>query len=108
MDSLAISAGVEAFKDQEYFEQTCQKVMSSRERLTAELVELGFHVLPSAANFIFVQHPEHDAEQLALGLREKGVVVRHFKHDRINQFLRISIGTPEENQQFLTVLDGLV
>lgn len=108
MDSLAISAGVEAFKDQDYFEKTCRKVMASREQLTSELIELGFDVLPSSANFIFAKHSEHDAEQLALDLREKGVIVRHFKHDRINQFLRISIGTQEENQQFLTILDGLV
>jgi len=108
IDSLSISAGLESFNDQDYFEQTCQKVIRSREWLTTELIELGFDVLPSAANFIFATHPDHDAGHLALGLREKGVIVRHFKHERINQFLRISIGTQEENQQFLTVLDGLV
>jgi len=108
MDSLAISAGVEAFKDQAYFEQTCQKVINSRERLVSELSELGFNVLPSAANFIFAKHPEYDAGELVLGLREQGVIVRHFKHERIDQFLRITIGTQEENQQLLTVLDSLV
>jgi len=108
MDSLAISAGVEAFKDQDYFEQTCQKVIQSREWVVSELTGLGFNILPSAANFIFAKHPQYDAGEIALGLREKGVIVRHFKHDRIDQFLRITIGTQEENQQLLTVLDGLV
>jgi len=108
LDSLAISAGVEAFKDQHYFEQTCQQVIASREWLTAELSDLGFEILPSAANFIFATHPQQDAGELALALRGQGVIVRHFKQDRIKQFLRITIGTTEENQHFLTILDGLV
>lgn len=108
MDSLAISAGVEAFKDQTYFEQTCQKVINNREWLNSELMELGFEILPSAANFIFARHSEYDAKELAVGLREKGVIVRHFNHDRIKQFLRITIGTQEENQQFLSIIDTLV
>ena len=108
MDSLAISAGVAAFEDQDYFEQTCQKVIVSRDWLMTELSELGFEILPSAANFIFAKHPRYDAGELALGLRQQGVIVRHFKHERIDQFLRITLGTQEENQQFLTVLDGLV
>jgi len=108
MDSLAISAGVAAFEDQDYFEQTCQKVIVSRDWLMTELSELGFEILPSAANFIFAKHPRYDAGELALGLRQQGVIVRHFKHERIDQFLRITLGTQEENQQFLMVLDGLV
>ncbi len=108
MDNLAISAGVESFKDQRYFEQTCQKIIDSREKLIVELTELGFTVLPSAANFVFARHADYDASELALGLRKQGVIVRHFKHDRIDQFLRISIGTQEENQKLLTILDGLV
>ncbi len=108
LDSLAIKAGVEAFKDQAYFEQTCQKVIQSREWTITALKELGFKVLPSSANFIFAQHPEHDASVLAAGLREQGVIVRHFKQARIEQFLRITIGTDEENQQLLAVLDSLV
>ena len=108
LDSLAISAGIEAFKDQAYFEQTCQKVINSRDWLISELTELGFEILPSAANFIFAKHPQFDAAEIALGLREQGVIVRHFKHKRIDQFLRITIGTQDENQQFLSVLDSLV
>ena len=105
---MSIKAGVEAFKDQDYFETTCQKVIASRKWLTQELNELGFDVLPSSANFIFARHEEYAASLLASGLREKGVIVRHFKHDRINQYLRISIGTDEENRQLLAMLDLLV
>lgn len=108
LDSLAISAGVAAFEDQTYFSQTCQKVISNREWVISELKALGFMVLPSAANFVFVSHPHSDAAELSAGLRKQGVIVRHFKKDRIDQYLRITIGTAEENQQLLAVMDTLV
>ena len=79
-------------------------MISSRETLVGELQQLGFEVLPSAANFIFARHPQQDAAGLAAGLREHGVIVRHFKQQRIAQFLRISIGTPEQNQALVTAL----
>ena len=82
-------------------------MIASRELLTAELQALGFEVLPSAANFIFARHPQHDGAGIAAKLREKGVIVRHFKQERIAQFLRISIGTPEQNQALLDGLAGL-
>ncbi|MCY1419540.1 Histidinol-phosphate aminotransferase [compost metagenome] len=93
-----------AFEDRAYFEQTCNAVIASRERLVAELTQRGFEVLPSAANFIFARHPQQDAAALAARLREQGVIVRHFKQERIAQFLRISIGTPEQNQALLDAL----
>lgn len=108
LDSLAISAGVEAFNDQDYFEQTCQKVIADRTWVVTEMQALGFNVLPSSANFIFAAHPDYDASELAAGLREQGIIVRHFKQNRIEQFLRITIGTHSENQQLLAVLDTLI
>ena len=108
VDRLAINAGVASFEDQDYFEQTCTKVMTSREHVVKELTELGFELIPSAANFVFARHPHIDAAELADGLRKQGVIVRHFSQDRIKQYLRITIGTTEENQQLLAVLDSLV
>jgi histidinol-phosphate aminotransferase len=108
LDSLSIKAGVEAFKDQPYFEQSCQKIIASRQWLTQELIDIGFEVLPSSANFIFVRHPDYDASTLASGLRQQALIVRHFKNQRIKQYLRITVGTNEENQQLLAVLDSLV
>ena len=93
-----------AFEDREYFRNTCKLVIDSREKLVAQLQAKGFEVLPSAANFIFARHPGHDAAGLAAKVREQGVIVRHFKQERIAQFLRISIGTPEQNQ---ALIDGL-
>ncbi len=108
LDSLAIEAAVASFADQEYFEQTCGKVIDSREKLTSEMAALGFTILPSAANFIFAKHHKLDAEELALGLREQGVIIRHFKQQRIKQFLRITIGTEEQNGRLLAALKKLI
>ncbi|WP_460068859.1 histidinol-phosphate transaminase [Pseudomonas sp. H2_E05] len=104
LDRLAIVGAAAAFDDREYFDRTCRLVIDSRNTLVAQLEAKGFEVLPSAANFIFARHPRHDAAGLAAKLREQGVIVRHFKQERIAQFLRISIGTPEQNQ---ALIDGL-
>lgn len=106
LDRMAIVGAAAAFEDREWFEQTCARVVDSRERVVSELEKRGFEVLPSAANFIFARHPGKDAAGIAAGLREKGVIVRHFKQERIAQFLRITIGTPEQNQALLDALDA--
>ncbi|RAS32830.1 MULTISPECIES: histidinol-phosphate transaminase [unclassified Pseudomonas] len=105
LDRMAIVGAAAAFEDQAYFEETCRKVIDSREALVEQLVAKGFEVLPSAANFIFARHPQQDAAQLAARLREQGVIVRHFKQERIAQFLRITIGTPEMNQALIDALN---
>ncbi|MDV7209681.1 histidinol-phosphate transaminase [Azotobacter beijerinckii] len=107
LDRMAIVGAAAAFEDRAYFEQTCRQVITSREQLVGELQRLGFEVLPSAANFVFARHLGRDAEGLAAGLREQGVIVRHFKQERIRQFLRITIGTPEQNQALIDVLAPL-
>ena len=104
IDRIAIAGAAAAFADREYFEQTCKAVIDSREYLVAELEQRGFEVLPSAANFIFARHPQRDAAQVAAHLREQGVIVRHFKQERIAQHLRITVGTPEQNQALLDAL----
>lgn len=107
LDRLAIVGAAAAFEDREYFEKTCQLVIDNRNKVVAQLEGKGFEVLPSAANFIFARHPRHDAAGLAAKLREQGVIVRHFKQARIAQFLRISIGTPEQNQALIDELGEL-
>jgi histidinol-phosphate aminotransferase len=96
LDRLAIAGAVASYEDRDYFEQTCRAVIASREKLVAEMKVLGFEVLPSAANFIFARHPRHDAQESALALRRRGIIVRHFKQPRIEQFLRITVGTDEQ------------
>ncbi|MWV12064.1 histidinol-phosphate transaminase [Pseudomonas sp. R-28-1W-6] len=108
LDRMAIAGAAAAFEDKAYFQQTCQAVIASREALVAAMTGLGFEVLPSAANFIFARHPQRDAAELAAALREHGVIVRHFKQQRIAQFLRITIGAPEQNQALLDALGQIL
>ncbi|MFA6179204.1 MAG: histidinol-phosphate transaminase [Candidatus Methylopumilus sp.] len=97
LDRFAIAGAVAAMQDVTYFEETRDKVIASRERLVSALQQLGFEVLPSGANFIFVKHAQRDASQLTALLREHGIIVRHFKTpERIAQFMRITVGTDDE------------
>jgi histidinol-phosphate aminotransferase len=104
MDRLAIAAATASFEDEDYFREICQRVMDSREQLAGALLDLGFEMTPSAANFLFVRHPGREASELAAVLREDGVIVRHFKQPRIDQYLRITVGTPEQNGLLLEAL----
>jgi histidinol-phosphate aminotransferase len=108
IDRLAIAGGVAAFHDNAYFEKTCQKVIESREILTVALAGLGFSIVPSAANFLFVTHNKKNAVELLKCLREKGVLVRHFDEPRLKQYLRISIGLPEQNEYLVSVMKTLL
>ncbi|WP_394756793.1 histidinol-phosphate transaminase [Rhodoferax sp.] len=108
LDRLAIAGGVAAFEDLAYFGQTRRAVMSSREGLVLALEDLGFQVLPSKANFVFARHPQHDAAHVATALRARGVLVRHFKLPRIEQYLRISIGTPLQCDALVQALDSVL
>ncbi|MBI4986051.1 MAG: histidinol-phosphate transaminase [Rhodocyclales bacterium] len=93
LDRIAIAGATAAIEDREHFAQTCRAVVASRELLVRQLAQLGFDVLPSVANFIFARHPQRDAGDLARALRERSIIVRHFKQPRIEQFLRITVGT---------------
>jgi len=104
IDRFAIAAAVASFEDQVYFETQNQKVIASRDKLVAQLTEIGFNVLPSSANFIFASLASKDADELAKQLRQHGIIVRHFNKPRISQFLRITIGTDEENQKLVDTL----
>ena len=104
LDRLAIVGAAAAMADKEYLEQTRSAVMQSRATLVSALAGLGFDVLPSAANFIFARHPQHDAAQLAAALRQRTIIVRHFKLPRIDQHLRITIGTDAQCQALVDAL----
>jgi histidinol-phosphate aminotransferase len=93
LDRIAIAGATASINDDAYFETTRQAVIASRGRLVERLQQLGFDVLPSAANFVFARHPAHDASALAAYLRGENIIVRHFSQSRINQFLRITIGS---------------
>ena len=93
LDRLALAAGEAAIRDVEYFERTRHSIMQTRQHATDRLRELGFTVHDSNANFIFITHPEMSGRELQQGLRDRGVLVRWFNKPRIDQYLRVSIGT---------------
>ena len=105
---LQIAAGIAAFEDKAHFDSTRQQVISSRDWLSDQLKILGFDVLPSAANFLFVQHTHKSAEIIHDQLRDLGIIVRHFKQPRIEEFLRITVGTDVQNRQLVSALGGLL
>ena len=107
LDRLAITAAVAAIEDRDYFEACTAKVIEARERLAQRLVTIGFDVLPSKANFVFARHAGHDAQSLARALREQGILVRHFHIERIEQFLRITVGTAEDCERLCKTLSEL-
>ena len=108
LDRLAIAGAVAAYEDRAHFEKTRAAVMQSRELLSRQLQALGFEVLPSQANFLMARHGQYDAAALAARLREKGLLVRHFKLPRIEQYLRISVGTPLQCEALVGALRVLL
>ena len=105
---LAIAGGVAAFADEDYFRKTCETVIASREALVTALEGFGFEVLPSAANFALARHPDYSGEHLMAALRERHIIVRHFHAERIEQFLRITVGTPQQMAQLLAALQDIM
>lgn len=108
LDRPALAGAQAALEDQDYFEQRRQQVIDVRQWTTQQLEQLGFDVIPSAANFLFASHPRNAAEGLYQALKKRGVLVRYFNKPRIDNHLRISIGTEQEMQQLITALGSLI
>ena len=107
LDKLAQAGATASVLDKSYFEQTCQQVIDLRESLTAELTALGYQVLPSHANFVFARPHDGNASTVASALREQGIIVRHFDKPRIQEYLRITIGTQEQHERLINALKVL-
>lgn len=107
MDRLAIRGAAAAVEDGEYFAAQCEKVIKTREWTASALKKLGFTVLPSKANFIFASHPQVPAKELFGGLRSEGILVRYFDQPRIDNFLRISIGTDRDMEALVAAMRKL-
>ena len=108
LDCLAIAGAVAAINDDAWFQDTRSRIMAGRDALAQDLAALGFEVLPSQANFLFARHPGHHGAGLAAGLRQRNILVRHFKKPRIQDFLRITVGTQEQCNRLVDVLRGMV
>ncbi|MFT2213587.1 histidinol-phosphate transaminase [Rhizobium giardinii] len=108
LDRIAQAGAAAAIEDNAWFDETRHAVIASRDRVSGALRQRGLEVLPSQANFVFARHPDHSGEALAKGLRERAVLVRRFAEPRISDFLRISIGTPEQCDALIAALEDIL
>lgn len=104
MDALALAAGEASVRDEDYFQQTCRRVIATRERSADALRALGFTVLPSLTNFLFVTHPRKQATDIFAFLRQEKIFIRYFKLPRIDNYLRITVGTDEQMDRLIAAL----
>ena len=105
---LAQAGAIAAIEDQAHLEESSAKVIQTRTKLVEQLKALGFETLPSTANFIFTRHPKHSGENIYQALRDRGIIVRHFKSARIEEFLRITIGTDEQSGELVAALKEIL
>jgi len=106
VDALAQAAGVASIQDESYYRQTIERIVETRRQTVTDLHERGFELLPSAANFVFAKAPGGQAGTIFRKLSDAGVLVRYWDKPRLNQWLRISIGTDEEMQRLMSALDA--
>ena len=104
MNQTSLVCGVETLKDKAYFEECVNKIIETREWAKEELKNLGFHCLDSKSNFIFAMHPDYDAKELFEALKENDIYVRFWGSERIEQYMRISVGTKEEMEAMFAFL----
>lgn len=108
MNRFSTAGAIAAFNDEAYFNDQCQHIINSRTWLTEQLSSMRFKIVPSAANFLFVEHEAVAAEDIAKNLREKKIIIRHFKQSRIENYLRITVGTMEECENLVIALKSIV
>ncbi|MBV1884421.1 MAG: histidinol-phosphate transaminase [Pseudomonadales bacterium] len=108
LDKLALIAGSTSIKDIDYFQHTVNTIIATREETSRQLQALNFSVIPSSTNFLFVKHQSVAAETLYLKLKSQGVLVRYFKRPRVDNYLRITIGTEDEMKTFLQRLKDII
>lgn len=104
MNMPSIILGAESIKDDEYFKETVAKVVETREWFISEIAKIGFKVLPSSANFVFMTHDKISAKEIFEKAREEKIFVRYFNKPRIDNYLRVTIGTRREMEIFLDFL----
>lgn len=108
MNQTALLCGVEAVRDRAYFEQCVSEIVKTRQWAKEEFKKRGFEFTDSSANFLFVTHPKQDAKTLFEALKEKDVYVRYFGSRRIDQYLRVTIGTRAEMETLFSCLDQIM
>ncbi|GGP14947.1 histidinol-phosphate transaminase [Oceanobacillus neutriphilus] len=108
MDRLAIVGAMEAFKDTAYFEKTKQEIITVREYFRQELEKRNFYVLPSQTNFVLASPADIEAEKLFTQLKQEGFLIRYFNQPKLENYVRISIGTKEQMNKLLDAIDKII
>ena len=108
VNRLSIETGVASVADEEYFQSTLKKIINTRKNTAAALKDLGFEVLDSQTNFLFVTHPKYGAKEIFEHLREKGIFIRFFNKPRIDRYLRITIGTDDEMEKMISQIKAFM
>lgn len=108
LDSVAIAAGVASVEDEEYFRATVQRVIATRERLAAALRDMGFDVAESFTNFLFAEHGKYRAKDIQEYLKTRDIYVRYFSKKRIDNRLRITVGTDKEIDALISALKDYI
>ena len=108
VNRVTMAAGKGSLEDREYTEESCKKIIATRERTKIKLKELGFEMTESLANFIFAKHPEMAGEDIYLRLKEKGILVRHFSKEKLTDYNRITVGTDIEMDSLIKTLEEIL
>lgn len=108
VNRMTAAAGKAALENQKHFDDKCACICKTRERVAERLTQLGFEVLPSKANFLFVSSPKIEGKDLYETLKARGVLVRHFNGERITKFNRVTIGTDEQMDVFLSKVEEIL
>ena len=108
INRLTLAAGSAALDDDAYYMDNCKKIIQTREQAAQQLAALGFEMTDSKANFLFARHPALEGEALYLALKDRGILVRHFNRDRIRDYLRITVGTPDQMQALIKAVTQIL
>lgn len=104
VDTLTQMIGEIALSDEPYYQSIIEEIIAVRETFTGALLDLGWNVLPSKANFVFAQKSGFRGRDLYLGLKRRGILVRHFDGERTKDFVRITIGRREDMERLIKVI----
>lgn len=108
VNRMTSGAGLGAILDKEYFENNCKEIITTRENTANALKKLGFWMTESKANFLFIKHDKIGGQELYLKLKEKGVLVRHFDSERIKEFNRVTVGSPDQMRTFIKRIEEIL
>ena len=108
VNRITSAAGIAAIGEDDYYMENCKRIMATRERTMEELKALGFHIVPSKANFIFAKSDRVGGEELYRKLRAEGILIRHFNNEAIKDYNRITIGTDEEMDKLISSITTII